>query len=58
MDSDDGRIDFEAEQPFAWDVTAIAFCGSEFPELRGLQRAVGKKLAGPAGIEVGFGYVA
>jgi hypothetical protein len=57
MDVDGGRIDFEMEEPFARDVLAVHFCGCEFPELCGLQCAVGKKLAGPARIEGCFRYI-
>jgi hypothetical protein len=56
VDVGGGGVDFEMEEPVARDVAAVEFRGSEFPELGGLQRAVGEILAGAGGSEGRFGH--
>ena len=35
MDGGGGGIDFEIEEPLAWDVAAVQLSGDKFPEFRG-----------------------
>ena len=58
MDGGGGGIDFEVEEPLAWDVAAVDFGRSKFPELGGLKCAVGEILAWPGSGEGCLGYIA
>ena len=55
VDVDIGGVDFEVDEPFAGYGAAVLLGRGEFPALRGLQGAVGEKLAGAAGVDGGLG---